>query len=231
MLRLRIISFLILLPVSTGMIVSCAGSIYPDVERGTEYYFREGFPEVRISALGFLDAKNKGIIRIAADLVNESLIYREEEGITFAEIGIEIRVVGTEQTDHSETFTTSLKIDRNYEGYEASPGLVQFKKEMNAPPGRYEIHHSVVDLTSNKNTTRTTETFIPDPAADQVHLTSVQLLGKYRDTYWPVTTYDVSTANDSIRFVFQVTNNRPETPLTVVSKLLRFDADTDPARP
>lgn len=65
-------------------------------------------------------------------------------------------------------------------------------------------------------------------------LTSVQLFSKNSEEpeqgYEPVTAYDISAKNDSIRFTVQVANNRPEESLVVRSRLLRFEADTSVAR-
>ncbi len=231
----RIVTTSILLLLTAGFIFSCTRATNPDIERGSSYYFQDGHPELRLSALGFLNEEDEGVINIAADIVEGSLIYRERNGKNVAELDIEIRIVGKEGTEYSDTYTTSMQVDNEQEGFVTTQDVVKFEKEMMVPPGEYEVQVSVTDKSSGNHTTRTTNTFIPDPADDVINLTSVQLLGKSAERtdgqYLPITTYDVSTAKDSIRFVVQVTNNRSEDPLTIHSQLKRFESDTTPARP
>src|SRR5690606_25048926 len=106
----RSILILPLLLLVSGWLFSCARSSNPDIERGSSYFFRDGYPEVRISALGILDEQDQGVISVTADVVYGSLIYRERSGQNQAEIDLEIRVTGQEGTSYSETFTQSLAI-------------------------------------------------------------------------------------------------------------------------
>jgi len=231
----RLPSGFLFLLISAGLMLSCTRSYNPDIERGSSYFFQDGYPEVRISALGFLDEEDQGVITIAADIVHASLIYRERNGQNSANIEIEIQIAGIEGTQFSDNYTTSIQVDNNQEGFVTSQDVVKFERDMQVPPGEYEVHFTIQDQSSGNRTTRSTNTFIPDPAQEIVNLTSVQLLGKQSDRpvdgYLPITTYDVSTAKDSIRFVVQVTNNRSEDPLTIHSQLKRFEADTSAARP
>lgn len=215
------------------VINSCSG-IYPEIERGSGYQFQEGFPELRISAIGLLDESDNGIINVAADIVEGSLIYRERENINRAKVELEIRAVGIKGTQHSNTWISELEITSEQSGIVTSQEPILYKRDVEVPPGNYEVHISVIDKASGNRTTRSTETYIPDPNENLVNLTSVQLLSRNLDNdrgYQPVTTYDVSMAKDSIRFLIQVTNNRPENPVVVNSQLIKFEADTSPARP
>ncbi len=228
-------SSFVLLLLSAGLLFSCTRATNPDIERGSSYYFQDGYPEVRFSALGTLDEEDNGVIQAVADIVHASLIYRERDGINRAEIEIEIRIVGKEGTDYSDTYATSIEVENQQEGYVTSQDIVKFERDLEVPPGYYQVYFSVIDKASGNQTTRSAETYIPDPDQEIINLTAVQLLGKIMDNngsgYTPITTYDVSTAKDSIRFVVQVTNNRSEDPLTVNSRLVRFASDTTPARP
>jgi GWxTD domain-containing protein len=231
----RTITTSLLLLLTAGLIFSCTRATNPDIERGSSYFFQDGHPELRLSALGILNEEDEGVINVVADIVEGSLIYRERNGKNVAEVDIEIRIVGREGTGYSDSYTTSMQVDNEQEGFVTTQNVVKYKKDMKVPPGNYEVQVSVTDKSSGNHTTRSTQTFIPDPAGDEINLTSVQLLGKSAERsggqYLPITTYDVSTAKDSIRFVVQVTNNRSEDPLTVHSQLKRFESDTTPARP
>src|SRR5690625_1545010 len=127
-----------------------------------------------------------------------------------------------------------MSVDNRTGSYVTSQVVILFTHEMTVQPGNYEVYITVYDQSSENSTTRVAETYIPDPHDNVVNLTAVQLLGINLDSeqgYHPVTTYDVSTSIDSLRFVVQVTNNRSEDPLTVNSRLYKFEADSSPARP
>jgi GWxTD domain-containing protein len=49
--------------------------------------------------------------------------------------------------------------------------------------------------------------------------------------YVPITTYTVSAGLDSLKFMFQITNNDAEDPLVIRSRLLKYEADSTAARP
>lgn len=217
---------------------ACTRSSNPDIERGANYYFQDGYPEVRLSALGVLNEEDEGVIAVAADIVESSLIYREIEGENRATIEVEIQITGQEGTSFTDNFTTQVQVQSEREAWLTRPDVIHFSRDMPTPPGDYQVTFSVTDLTSGNRSVRTTETYIPDPEGDRIHLTSVRMLardsndeGEPGGGYLPVTTYDVSTLNDSLRFVVQVTNNRDNEPLQVTSRLLRFEADTTSARP
>jgi hypothetical protein len=75
--------------ISAGILFSCTRATNPDIERGSSYFFQDGYPELRISALGYLNEEDEGVINVAADIVEASLIFREREGINRADIELE----------------------------------------------------------------------------------------------------------------------------------------------
>lgn len=228
-----------LTPLLTGLLLlgACTRATNPDIERGADYYFQDGYPEVRLSALGVLDEEDQGVIAVSADIVESSLIYSEIEDENQAVVEVEIQITGQEGTSFTENFTTRVQVKSEREAWLTRPDVIHFSKEMPTPPGEYQVTFSVTDLTSGNRSVRTTETFIPDPRDNQLRLTSVRLLARdashdeEEGGYLPVTTYDVSTRNDSLRFVVQVTNNRSDQPLRITSRLIQFEADTSSARP
>ncbi len=230
----HIYRFLFVLAIA-AVVLSCSRAYDPAIERGAEYQYRYGYPEVRMTALGYLDEEGEGVISISADISDGSLIFRERDGKYVADIEIEIRITGIEGTRYYDSYTTSETITSDDDRLIRSPEMVQFRKEMIVPPGQYEISFSVTDSSTGRQTTRTTKTFVPDPDDEIISLTAVQLLGIKPDREWegyvPITTYHVSSAKDSLRFITQVTNIHSEVPLTIRSRLIRFDADTSAARP
>ena len=225
-------SFLLL--AMAAVIASCSRAYDPAIERGAEYQFRQGYPEVRMTALGYLDEEGEGVISIAADITDGTLIFRERDGKNVADIEIEIRITGIEGSHYSDTYTESKTIKSVSNGFIRSPEVVQFRRDKKVPPGNYEVTISVTDKSSDRSTSRSTKSFISDPDEQTVSLSALQLLGvnpdRLREGYTPITTYHASAATDSLRFVTQVTSTESEVPLTIESRLIRFEADTTPAR-
>ena len=220
--------------------VACSSTRHADIERASEYNYseyelEEGHPEVRMSAMGYLNEVGEGVINIAGDIVRRSLILREKDGENVADIEIVITIVASGGDSYSDSYTTTRTVGSGHDGFNTSSDLLQYEKNMKVPPGHYTVFFTVTDKASGKQTVREVKTFIPEPGDDKINLTSVQLQGKNEDRaekgYMPVTTYDVSMNKDSLRFVIQVTNNESKNSLLVRSRLIRFEADTTAARP
>lgn len=213
--------------------LSCARSFNPNIERGSTYKFREGYPEVRISAIGFLDEGVDPGINVSADLVYGSLIYKETQDSLQARFTIEIQIVPDENTDEiTKTHQETITITRANPDIVNSQETFSYDKRIPVNPGTYSINVTVIDRNSGKQLTRQTQTFIPDPSNSVQNLTNIQLLGKKGTGSWsPITTYDVQGDTDSLMFRFQVTNNTSEEPLAITGRLLRFKSDTTIARP
>ncbi len=56
-------------------------------------------------------------------------------------------------------------------------------------------------------------------------------VGAHDGAWLPITTYDVPGKIDSLKFIFQVTNNKSESPMTIDTKLIKYESDTTAARP
>ena len=213
--------------------LSCARSMNPDVERGSLYQFQDGYPEVRMTAIGLLDAQDNPFISVTSEIVYGSLVYRTIEGQTFAQVTIEIRV-NEKEGDYSKSSRDQLDIlTENSDNY-TNQEVFSYEKKLDVEPGNYDIEVSVTDNSSGRTVVRNTSTLIPDPESPVTNLTSIRLSGKIADQknrqFSPITTYDVPSRLDSLKFDFQVTNNDMDDPLTVNASLLKFEADTTAAR-
>lgn len=218
------------------LLVSCGRSTNPDIVRGSTYQFRGGFPEVRLSAIGFLNEADEPSINVAADIVYGSLIYKEENGMQTAQLVIEVQILDQENTENiigTERYTVDIQREDPNIAY--SQEVFTFEKQVPVNPGDYQINMTVIDQNSGKHTTRSSNTFIPDPTEQLSNLTNIRMLGKQsgeRGGAWlPITTYDVPSKTDSLKFIFQVTNNKSESPMTINSELIRYASDTTAARP
>ena len=214
-------------------LLSCARSMNPDVERGSMYQFQDGYPEVRMTAIGLLDEQDNPYISMTSEIVYGSLIYRTVDEQTFAQVTIEIRI-NEKEGDYSETSRDQLDILTEDSSDYQNQEVFSYQKRLEVQPGDYEVEISVTDNSSGRTVVRNTETLIPDPESPVTNLTSIRLSGKIMGQnsgkFTPTTTYDVPSRVDSLKFEFQVTNNDMEDPLTVNASLLRFEADTTAAR-
>lgn len=212
----------------------CAKTMNPNIERGSDYVYQEGYPDVRVSALGLLNINNEAVVEVTTDVGYGSLVYETVNGQEVAKIELAIRVANSE-TGEAENIYREFTIESQVERYTIQQESFKYTEEVMVTPGEYDIAVSVVDKATGKETIRQTEAFIPNPENPENNLTTVRLSGKDMDLinpeYVPVTTYDVSTKMDSLKFEFQVTNNDPDYPLTIRAQLKNFPSDLDPAEP
>lgn len=220
----------------SGLLISgCVRSANPDIERGSMFQFEEGFPEVRTSSIGLLSEDDKALINVTTDVVLGSLIYSTEDDTRFADISLEIRVQ-EENGDFTKTVKRDYRVESEFTGSYISQDVFTSEETIEVKPGAFKVMVTVLDKSSGKQTARTTESSIPDPDYPEINLTTVRLLAKNiesseENTFFPITTYTVPARLDSIKFEFQVTNNDMDDPLTVRTRLVKFPADMDAARP
>ncbi len=215
----------------------CARSANPDIERGSLFQFRDGYPEIRTSSIGLLSADDEAQINITSDIVLSSLIYSssaEDDDVQLARISLEIRILEVDG-DFTRNVRRGFDIESVFEGSFISQEVFSHEETINVVPGEFEVIVTVLDETSGKASSRTSTATIPDPQNPQINITTVRMLGKNvgdpEDPFFPITTYTVPSRLDSLKFEFQVTNNDVDDPLTVEARLLKYNADSLPARP
>lgn len=222
----------------TSILSGCARSSNPDVERGSLFQFRDGYPELRTSSIGILSPNDDAQINVTSDIVLGSLIYSTngDDDRRFAKISLEIRILGIEN-DFTETVRKNFDVESDFEGAYASQEVFTHEEIIDVEPGNFEVIVTVLDQSSGKASSRTSTASIPDPQNPEINITTVRLLGKNTpdsgldQTFFPITTYTVPSRLDSLQLEFQVTNNDLDDPLTVQTRLLKYDADISPARP
>jgi hypothetical protein len=210
-------NLLILLLLSFVMYATgCVRSANPDIERGSFFYFQDGYPEVRMSSIGFLSEEDEALINVTTDIVLGSLIYSTVDDVRKAEVTLEIRILEVEG-DFSKDVQRSFSVQSSFEGNTISQDVFTHEEDIEVQPGKFKVQVSVLDRSSGKASSRESEAIIPDPERPEINLTTVRLLGKSdtapEDPFFPITTYTVSSALDSLMFTFQVTNNDMEDPL------------------
>ncbi len=213
----------------------CVRSSNPDIERGSFFQFQDGYPEVRMASIGLLSEEDEALINVATDIVLGSLIYSTEDDRRYAEVSIEIRVLEIDG-QFTKTVRRDFSVESDFEGSYMNQDVFTHIEELEVVPGNFEVIVTVADRSSGRAVTRESEASIPDPDNPEINLTTVRLLGKVvgeedEAPFFPITTYTVSSALDSLVLTFQVTNNDLDSPLEVRSRLLKFEADTTAARP
>ncbi len=222
----------LLLVATISMFAGCT-TTQQNIERGSGYTFRVGYPEIRLSAIGVITDDDQPIISTATELIINSFIFKNINNERIAEVLLEIRVINKE-TGALYNYSETINVTDNEELRASGLDSFQIQKNFQVDPGFYEVYATVTDNNSQKDISIKTETSIPDPANPSVNLTSILLLTKdaesAADGYYPTTTYDVPAKMDSLRFEFQATNNDSKDPLMIRAKLIRFATDTLPAQ-
>ncbi len=216
--------------------MNCSNAYLDDIDRSGGYEFKPGFPEVRLVTAGIVDEYTDSTrITLIGEIVYASLVFKKNGEFYESNILIDVQILDqTDQTNIIETKSYPITISEKNNQLITSQEEFLFEEAYPLKPGNYLVNFSVTDLNTKKQTIRSSEVFIPDPLDPVSNITNIQISAKdenITDQFEPVTTYDISNQADSIRFVFQVTNNRSEEPLTINTRLLKFKSDTSIARP
>lgn len=221
----------------SGIVVSaCSNNYVSDIKRGAEYQYVPGFPELRIDAAGYIGPQDETRIRLSANVVESSLIFKKTDNRLSAGLIINVELEN-QDTDEVSKYDYSASVAKAPDQSTSfTEDVYFFAREIDTAPGRYKVKVAITDISSQKTTLRETDAFIPDPSAEVSNITNIRLFSKDNESdknsaYMPVTTYDVGLNADSLKFEFQVTNNKPENPITIQSRLIRFRSDTSIARP
>lgn len=217
-------------------LIHCSNSYVDDVDRSGLYEYIPGHPEVNMVASGIVDEySDSTFLNVSAEVFYSSLIFKKKEDKLQADLVVEIQFIDLVNPEHIlevEEYPVSVRFEKQSEI--KSDNTLNLDKNFPLDPGTYTVNVTVTDQNTNKQTTRSSQVFIPNPTDEISHITNIRVLGK-KDVdvlpFQPITTYDLTSELDSIRFAFQVTNNRVNSPMLIRSRLLRINSDTTSARP
>lgn len=216
-------------------LISCSNSRIKAIERSGGYEYRPGYPEVRLVASSFIDDEENTWINLNYDVVYASIVFKKVDQHFEAELGIELQIVNeSNPLDIIDTRSSMLTLPADDQRTTLSQNTYSVEESLPMEPGRYSVRLIITDLSNSKQTVRQSEIIIPDPTDNQTHVTNIQVYSKENTDstgFKPVTTYDLSSMADSVRFVFQITNNNPDEPIIIDSRLIKFESDTSYARP
>jgi GWxTD domain-containing protein len=219
-----------------AFLVGCATEQMGTIQTGGGYQYRRGFPEVTMSAIGIFDDRGQPGINVAVDIVFGSLIYKNVDDTFTSDVNIEVQIIkidasGSSATNRSFDFSITDKSN----SITSNQDVFSFQERFPMQPGRFTVNVTVTDKQSNKSTTRTSTTQIPDPESTNVLLTDINMLARIdtlsgNNNYFPLTTYDVPARFDTLKFQYQITKGDVGSRLDVTMRLYRFRSDSLPAR-
>ena len=217
-------------------ILSCNNAYIAEVDRAGDYNFQPGYPELRVVGAGFVDVDtDSSFIELTAEVIYASLVFKNVDGLFRSQIEMDIQVVNQLQPDRILSTTNSTYMISDSSAYVVnSQDSYQISKRIAVPPGSYNVSLILRDASNARESFRRLEIEIPNPTETRSYLTNIQVFAKDEDEgnqFEPVTTYNLSETSDSVRLVFQVTNNRVNEPQTIDTRLLKFESDTMHARP
>lgn len=212
----------------------CSPEQAENISRGSDLGYKEGFPELRIDAVGLIDQQDQTVIRTTGQIVYGSLIFSKKGQHQQATVVIEIRLYADDKkNDLRHTKRFEINVQDSKTSVVTSQDVLTFERILDAEPGKYTVEVTATDASSNKGITRSKKVTVPDPTSTDQFLTSIQLLGKQKSTssgrYYAITTYDIPALLDSLKFQFQVSNFSSNN-LRMESRLMKFRSDTTPAR-
>ncbi len=217
-------------------LASCAAPEPTQTDRGDQYGYRDGYPEIRVSVVGTFNSDLQPSLSIQIDLVKGSFVYQKgEDGAFHASAAVDIqaiRKVGEDRWNHTVP-TTTIDFRDEDERIAFSTDVHHLRTDVEVRPGEYEILISVMDGSSRNRTTRRVLADVPDPVAPVVGLTGVQLYGVFfgePETLEPITTYDVQNRFDALEFRWFVTLPPRADSARVDIRVQTFEADTSHAR-
>lgn len=206
---------------------------YDEINSGTNFSGRDGHPEIRLSAIGLFNEESEPGINVSLDIVYGSLIYKTINDLYISNVALELQVKNL--TSNALVFSKmyELEVQNPEPGVTNTYESFNFAQRVLVSPGRYQVTCIVTDLSSQKESIQQSIVFIPDRNDERPNLTNIILLSKQAQdtTFQTVSSYHVSNEQDSLKFLFQVTNNVEGKRVNISSELQSFPTDTLSARP
>jgi len=218
------------------LILSGCKSGYPDydeINSGTNFSGRDGHPEIRLSAIGLFNEESEPGINVSLDVVYGSLIYKSLNEQYISNIALELQVKNEATNAMVFSKMYELEVENPEPGATYNDDTFNFSQRVLVGSGQYLVTCIITDLSSQKESIQQAKVYIPNRDDEHPNLTNIILLSKQAQdtTFQTVSSYYVSNEQDSLKFLFQVTNNNEGKRVNISSELLSFPTDTLSARP
>ncbi len=234
----RVGSLIILFALLSGyLFMGCNNAYIEEVDRAGDYDYRPGYPELRVVGAGLVDVEtDSAFVEISAEVVYASLVFKKAGEVFQSSIELDVQIIDEEQPDRLiKTDNTEYVISDSTSSVVNSQDAYIIKRTIPVEPGTYTVRVMLRDISNDRESFRELSIEIPNPTEQRSHLTNIQVFAKDQkanDSFFEaITTYNLSERSDSVRLVFQVTNNKTNEPQTIDTRLLKFDSDTLHARP
>lgn len=210
------------------VITTCSGSESTNVDRGSGYTYRQGYPELRVTAVGYYDDRDAPVIQIVADVVKSSLIYRSQADTFFATgtLSVQIAPSGAAGGESMIQQVVPVEIRSIDPGVRQSGEVHTLTRDVPVMPGAYTVVVTLEDNTSKQNSVVQTQVELPDPTRGAWGSTGIRVY----DQESVITTYDVPARSDRIGFVSYVIAPSDIDTVRIIAELIRFESDQEPAR-
>ena len=216
------------------LLLSCASSQEANIERGSNFNFKAGQPELYASAFGYIDEDQGPTLTLRAEIIKNTLSFKKDGDSLSAEFALDFQI---QDQDNPENIIQTVRIQRTItvasdNSIPSSREAITIERQLQVDPSRYQIVASMQDLNNDQSVTQRFETYIPKTETEAYTLSNIQMYGKQiGDKQWqPINTYSVRGRVDSLRFVFQIIGGDNGERMTLNSTLLRFKSDTSHAR-
>lgn len=217
--------------------VGCNNAYIEEVDRAGDYDYRPGYPELRVVGAGLVDVEtDSAFIDISAEVVYASLVFKKIDELFQSSIELDVQIVDQNEPDRLiKSDNTEYVISDSTSSVVNSQDAYTIKRSIPVNPGEYTVRVILRDASNERESYRELSIEIPNPSEKRSHLTNIQVFAKDQKAsnslFEAITTYNLSERSDSVRLVFQVTNNKTNEPQTIDTRLLKFDSDTVHARP
>lgn len=221
------------------LMAACSRAFDPDVRTGAHLRLAEGYPEIIISAIAYIDDRNQPVIDLDLDIIYGSLIYRERDGLFVAEMTLQIEIYrffddSGEEFERIKTLREPLLVEQRHASVVDSRESFSWSDRVAVEPGKYAVVFQVTDETSDKPVRKRAHVTVVDPDYHEPNLTHIKVLVSERPgmpDLIPLNTYSIPGNVDTLTFEFQVTRPEDSPPLAVRMRLVQFASDTLPPRP
>lgn len=215
--------------------LSCSSG-YPkfeEINRGTNFSGQQGHPEIRLTAIGLFNEEEDPGINVSVDVVYGSLVYKNINDKYVSSIALQMRVQNRQTNAMVFSKIYDLDVENPNPEISTDQGNFNFSQRVLVSPGEYLVTVIVTDLSSQKESIQQSIVYLPDKQDPKPNLTNIILLSKSAEDslFQNVSSYHVSNDQDSLKFLFQVTNNVSGRRVDISSELISFPTDTLPARP
>lgn len=216
-------------------LTACSNSYVDKIEKGADYKYVPGYPELRVAASGFLSENDSAFINVASEIVYASLVFKKRDSLYKAEATISYQIIdliNPENIIEAKEFPIRITSRSNQLSFDQNTYKVE--RDFLVNPGNFKVITSITDNNTGKQINRITDISIPDPKEDVNNITNIRIFSKNNQessSFIPVATFDIQNDTDSLKFAFQITNNKSSEPLTINTRLVQFEADTSIARP